>query len=123
MMLFLCSLLWAEEKTSAEVIQEELQRNLMELGLPDQERPYYIGAYMVSDEVSYAQARFGALMESIHPQKNRLYVDLRVGSSVFDNRNFDGGFASSKTGTRLPSDASPALYQKKLWLLCDKAYK
>ena len=40
-----------------------------ELGLPDQERPYYIGAYMVSDEVSYAQARFGALMEKYSSAK------------------------------------------------------
>ena len=123
MILLLCSLLWAEEKNHTTVIQEELERNLSELGLPNQERPYYIGAYTVSDEVSYAKARFGALMENINSQKNRLYVDLRVGSSVFDNRNFDGGFATSKTGTLLPSDASPALYQKKLWLLCDQAYK
>ena len=123
MMLLLCSLLWAEEKNTAVVIQEELNRNLRELALSDQERPYYIGAYMVSDEVSYSKARFGALMESIRPKKNRLYVDLRVGSSVFDNRNFDGGFASSKTGVLLPLDASSFLYKKKLWLLCDKAYK
>lgn len=123
MIWLLYSLLWAEEKKPAVVIQEELDRNLRELGLPDQERPYYIGAYMISDEVSYAQARFGALMENIRPQKNRLYVDLRIGSSVFDNRNFDGGVASSKVGTSLPLDASSSLYQKKLWLLCDQAYK
>ena len=122
MMFFLCSLLWAEENQTM-IIQQELERNLRELALPNQERPYYIGTYTVSDEVSYSSARFGALMEHIHPKKDRLYVDLRVGSSVLDNRNFDGGYARSKISTQLPENASPSIYTKKLWLLCDQAYK
>ena len=69
MMFFLCSLLWAEENQTV-IIQQELERNLRELTLPNQERPYYIGAYAVSDEVSYSSARFGALMEHIHPKKD-----------------------------------------------------
>ena len=56
------------------------------------------------------RARFGALMEYQPAKKS--FVCGCVGSPVFDNRNFDGGFASSKTGTLLPADASPSLYQK-----------
>jgi len=120
--LLLSSTLWAEEDASR-ILKPELERNLQQLQLPDQPKPYFIGVHLQQQEYWYSRASLGALMFHQHNAKQKMTVDMRVGSAEFDNRNFSGGFASSWQSSMMPIYATPALYQRNLWLLCDEAYK
>jgi hypothetical protein len=122
-MIFLCTaFLWAAEPR-ATVIKKELDRNLLELALPDQERPYFIGATVTTDEYWQSKAHFGALIFHEHPLQSRMTVDVRVGNAQFDNRNFMGGFSNSWRSSKIPVEMDAHLIRKDLWLLCDQAYK
>ena len=114
--------LWAEESTT-EVIKQEIARNMSDLVLPEQKRPYFIGTHLITEEYWNSTASFGALLENSHQRTQKMGVDVRVGSASFDNRNFDGGFTSSFSRADLPLDASNHLLRKKLWLITDHAYK
>ena len=77
MILLLTAFLWAEEPR-ATTIKKELDRNLLELALPDQERPYFIGTNITTDEYLQSKAQFGALVFHEHPLQSRMVVDVRV---------------------------------------------
>ncbi|MEC7985460.1 MAG: metallopeptidase TldD-related protein [Myxococcota bacterium] len=123
MILMFLSFLSLAEENFLGVAKEEMNRNFSELTLPNQPKPYYIGYHFVREQSRRCGSVFGALLEQSHTDRFRLYADVRVGSYKLDNRNFEGGYASSQIRRTLPLDPSPLSLKRSMWLATDTAYK
>ncbi|MGE9314910.1 metallopeptidase TldD-related protein [Niabella sp. CJ426] len=103
------------------VLNDELQRNIQRLHLPDLEKPFYI-AYNLQNVNSYhLSSERGEITTVVKtPVNNKsVSVKLRVGDyhRNFDYMMYDGYFAN------LPDEASVDEYRRLLWLETDRAYK
>lgn len=103
------------------VLNDELQRNIQRLYLPDLEKPFYI-AYNLQNVNSYQlSSERGEITTVVKtPVNNKsVSVKLRVGDyhRNFDYMMYDGYFAN------LPDEASVDEYRRLLWLETDRAYK
>ncbi|WP_114791495.1 metallopeptidase TldD-related protein [Niabella yanshanensis] len=103
------------------VLNDELQRNIQRLHLPDLEKPFYI-AYNLQNVNSYhLSSERGEITTVVKtPVNNKsVSVKLRVGDyhRNFDYMMYDGYFAN------LPDEASADEYRRLLWLETDRAYK
>ncbi|MCH5717714.1 hypothetical protein [Niabella hibiscisoli] len=103
------------------VLNDELQRNITRLHLPDLEKPFYI-AYNLQNVNSYSlNSERGEITTVVKtPVNNKsVSVKLRVGDyhRNFDYMMYDGYFAN------LPDEASADEYRRLLWLETDRAYK
>lgn len=103
------------------VLNDELQRNIQRLHLPDLEKPFYI-AYNLQNVNSYhLNSERGEITTVVQtPVNNKsVSVKLRVGDyhRNFDYMMYDGYFAN------LPDEASVDEYRRLLWLETDRAYK
>jgi hypothetical protein len=103
------------------VLNDELQRNIQRLHLPNLEKPFYI-AYNLQNVNSYhLSSERGEITTVVKtPVNNKsVSVKLRVGDyhRNFDYMMYDGYFAN------LPDEASVDEYRRLLWLETDRAYK
>ena len=103
------------------VLNDELQRNIQRLHLPDLEKPFYI-AYNLQNVNSYhLSSERGEITTVVKtPVNNKsVSVKLRVGDyhRNFDYMMYDGYFAN------LPDEANVDEYRRLLWLETDRAYK
>jgi len=105
-----------------DAMQAELARSTAELSLPDAQGPYHVG-YRLSDVYeTRVTAQLGGVSSSSGRPIRNVGVEVRVGSPVLDNSNFeswDDGFRS----TRLVLDDVPSALRHDLWLSTDMAYK
>ncbi|MCH5597428.1 hypothetical protein [Niabella ginsengisoli] len=103
------------------VLNQELQRNIKRLHLPDLEKPFFI-AYNLRNQYSYSlNSERGEITSSVKtPVNNKsVSVKLRVGDyhRNFDYMMYDGYFVG------LPDEDDADEYRRLLWLETDRAYK
>ena len=108
-------------------LEDELDRNISNLRIEKQYKPYYI-SYRVEDwEYMKVEASFGGLVYSNHRKNRDLYVDVRIGNYDFDNSNFV--FQPSRSRiittetTSLPLTDDYDALRNEIWLVTDGTYK
>lgn len=101
---------------------------MREMRLPGYPRPYYI-SYLLRDEERWRmQARFGSLVMDRHERERNAFVDVRVGSSRYDQVR-DGGLhdndkeRESFDYIELPFGNRMDALQHGLWRLTDARYR
>lgn len=103
------------------VLNEELQRNIKRLHLPDLEKPFFI-AYNLRNQYAYSlNGERGEITTIVKTPVNKrsASVKLRVGDY---HRNFDYMMYDSYF-INLPDEDNADEYRRLLWLETDKAYK
>ena len=105
-----------------EAMQDEMDRSMAGLRLPDQPAPYYI-AYTIHDTTRTSlTAAVGALMADTTGRSRLLYVEVRVGDYDFDSSH-------SATAGRPPGvvivtlDDDYLSLRRRIWMATDAAYK
>ena len=105
-----------------EAMQDEMDRSMAGLRLPDQPAPYYI-AYTIRDTTRTSlTAAVGALMADTTGRSRLLHVEVRVGDYDFDTSHF-------ATAGRPPGVVSVTLdddylsLRRRIWMATDAAYK
>ena len=103
-------------------MQDEMDRSMVGLRLPDQPAPYYI-AYTIHDTTQTSlTAAVGALMADTTGRSRLLHVEVRVGDYDFDSSHF-------ATAGRPPGVAVVTLdddylsLRRRIWMATDAAYK
>jgi len=109
-----------------DALEAELNRASEELALEGAERPYYIAYRLLDVHRVGMTAQLGGLVGYAEQPDRDLGVEVRVGSEVFDNSNFqsnpydnDNGFGS----TSLVIDDAPMALRHDAWLETDTCYK
>src|SRR5688572_30776689 len=78
----------ADEDRVMHALRDELARSVGSLKMEGLDRPYFI-AYTVSEEaVSWANASFGAILNSNDTLGRSLAVEVRVGDRTLDNTGY-----------------------------------
>ena len=78
----------ASDDLIVEAMQDEMDRSMAGLRLPDQPAPYYI-AYTIHDTTQTSlTAAVGALMADTTGRSRLLHVEVRVGDYDFDSSHF-----------------------------------
>lgn len=104
-------------------MRDELERSMQSLSMENMEKPYFL-AYRVDEVEGFrVSARFGAVDSSSPSTRRSLSVELRVGSTDFDNTNFLSGFSGTGGSRTLPLDDDYHGIRRQLWLATDGAYK
>ena len=105
-----------------EAMQDEMDRSMAGLRLPDQPAPYYI-AYTIHDTTRTSlTAALGALMADTTGRSRLLHVEVRVGDYDFDSSHF-------ATAGRPPRivivtlDDNYLSLRRRIWMATDAAYK
>jgi TldD protein len=109
---------------------EELARSTERLKLGGYESPYFV-SYQVKDvSRNEVGGRYGALFEDAQRHDRNLYVDVRVGSYVFDSSSPDDTsiiLGDSSPSWYAPKDAplegDATALRNALWLATDERYK
>jgi predicted Zn-dependent protease len=107
-------------------MRDELERSRARLGLPGQEKPYYIEYRLLDVDERSIVAQFGSVISSNTTRNRFMSVDVRVGNYQVDSSNFLSGqgfrgFLDS-TGT-VGIDRDYDSLRQDLWLATDQAYK
>ena len=112
----------ASDDLIVEAMQDEMDRSMAGLRLPDQPAPYYI-AYTIHDTTRTSlTAAVGALMADSTGRSRLLHVEVRVGDYDFDSSHF-------ATAGRPPGVAVVTLdddylsLRRRIWMATDAAYK
>ena len=112
----------ASDDLIVEAMQDEMDRSMAGLRLPDQPAPYYI-AYTIHDTTQTSlTAAVGALMADTTGRSRLLHVEVRVGDYDFDSSHF-------ATAGRPPGVAVVTLdddylsLRRRIWMATDAAYK
>lgn len=93
-----------------------------ELKLPGMPSIYNLRLHLHSYTYTTARASFGAMLYEDHDTSNSLSVEMRVGSSAFDNTNF-GMFDTGYSRFNLPIELTEFAVNHAVWLATDRAYK
>ncbi len=109
-----------------DAIAEEMNRQMTDLQIPGQPKPYHIAYKVTEVDVNDAAASLGHTTS----KRNRHFVNIearvRVGSPQFDNTNFVVPQADELDGVvalNLPLEATPRIAKRAAWLVTDAAYK
>jgi len=110
-----------------QALSDELNRNISELWLEGQEKPYYLSFRVLDSKGIEIKASLGGLLYSNDFQDRHLYVDLRVGGYQLDNSNFvceASGFSVIESyETSLPIEDDYFALRQAIWLVTDGTYK
>lgn len=105
-------------------LEDELSRTAARLAMEGFPRPYYV-SYTVQD-VSRRElaAALGNIRHDLSVRQRNFKVDLRVGSSDFDNSHFipEGYWNVGPVSGPLPVEDDYAALRQELWLATDAAY-
>ncbi len=105
-----------------EAMQDEMDRSMAGLRLPDQPAPYYIAYTMHDTTRTSLTAAVGALVTDTTGRSRLLHVEVRVGDYDFDSSHF-------ATPGRPPGVVSVTLdddylsLRRRIWMATDAAYK
>ena len=100
-----------------EAMQEEMQRSLRQLALPDVARPYYI-EYRVDDVDQYnGEAVFGAMRTDTRARTRLARVVVRLGDYQHDS------YLGEAAVEQAPLDNDVAALRHQLWSATDRAFK
>ena len=109
-------------------MQQELDRNIKGLVLPDYPGPYFISYLMRETEATNVTSRFGAPVMKRSEAVRYVGVDVRVGSPALDNSldlfsGFDMPFRFQPFSGRAPLINDDKALRRSLWLITDREYK
>jgi len=109
-------------------MQQELNRNIKGLILPDYPGPYFISYLMRETEATNVTSRFGAPVMRRSETVRYVGVDVRVGSPELDNSldqfsGFDMPFRFQPFSGRAPLVNDDKALRRSLWLITDRQYK
>lgn len=115
----------ADDDPLVSALEDELQRSMELLTLPDSPSPYYMAYTMYDMHQAFAQGSHGALTKSVRSQARPLRVEVRVGGFQQDNTNFStfGEDPSGVGGASLVLDDDSVAIGRDLWIVTDEAYK
>lgn len=109
-----------------DIVTEEMGRQISQLEIPGQPKPYFIAYKITEVDVNDASASLGHTTS----RRNRHFVNLearvRVGSEKDDNSNFVVSQSEELDGVsaiNLPLEATPRIAQRATWLVTDAAFK
>lgn len=105
-------------------LEPELRRNLAQLGLPGQPKPWWLAFNHQTTRGLEIVARYGELVTDEHTEGHYLHARIRVGSTLLDNTNFVGYGWGAQGAARVTTgpDATPPVVRDG-WLAADAAYK
>jgi len=109
-----------------DVVAEEMNRDMTDLAIPGQPKPYHIAYKITEVDVNDVAASLGHTTSKRNRHFVNLEVRVRVGSPQFDNTNFVVPQADEIDGVvalNLPLDATPRIARRAAWLITDSAYK
>ena len=105
-----------------EAMQDEMDRSMAGLRLPDQPAPYYI-AYTIHDTTRTSlTAALGALMADTTGRSRLLHVEVRVGDYDFDSSHFATAGRPPRIVIVTLDDDYLSL-RRRIWMATDAAYK
>ena len=134
LLLIACSMMLAGTARGSEAakvlksMQQELDRNVKGLVLPDYPGPYFISYLMRETEATNVTSRFGAPVMKRSEAVRYVGVDVRVGSPELDNSldqfsGFDLPFRFQPFAGRAPLVDDDKALRRSLWLITDQEYK
>ncbi len=107
-------------------MQDELDRNMKELRLPNHEKPFFI-MYNVVDQKSYEiSATLGSIVQSNErPARFKSNTRILVGDYSFNDESLDDNLTSAPSALEisLPIDADYLGIRRSLWSSTDKVYR
>ena len=101
----------------------ELDRNLANLVLPGQPRPYYLAFSVIEARQYDVAARWGDLVQDEATRNTYLHARIRVGDRILDNTNFVGYGWGGGGSARLTVGDGTGPVVRDAWLAADAAYK
>ena len=114
------------EDVILQAMQDELDRNMKELRLPDHEKPFFI-MYNVQDQTSYdITATLGSIVQSSErPARFKSNTRILVGDYSFNDESLDDNLTSAPSALEisLPIDADYLGIRRALWSSTDKVYR
>ena len=114
------------EDVILQAMQDELDRNMKELRLPDHEKPFFI-MYNVQDRTSYdITATLGSIVQSSErPARFKSNTRILVGDYSFNDESLDDNLTSAPSALEisLPIDADYLGIRRALWSSTDKVYR
>jgi TldD protein len=118
----------SEAENVLKSMQQELDRNIKGLVLPDYPGPYFISYLMRETEAANVTSRFGAPVMKRSETVRYVGVDVRVGSPELDNSldqfsGFDMPFRFQPFSGRAPLVNDDKALRRSLWLITDREYK
>ncbi len=109
-----------------DAIAEEMNRQMTQLEIPGQPKPYLITYKITEVDVNDVAASLGQTTS----KRNRHFVNLearvRVGTPAFDNSNYvvpQAEEIDAVQSINLPLEATPRIARRATWLVTDAAYK
>lgn len=112
----------ADDDLILEAMQDELDRSMAGLRLPDQPAPYYIAYTIHTTTRTSLTATLGALTTHTTSRRRSLHVEVRVGDYDFDSSHFST--AGRPTGVvSVTLDDDYLSLRRRIWMATDAAYK
>jgi PmbA/TldA metallopeptidase C-terminal domain len=109
-----------------QAMQDELNRNMNELRLPNHEKPFFI-MYNVQDQKTYdITATLGSIVQSSErPARFKSNTRILVGDYAFNDESLDDNSTSTPSALEisLPIDADYLGIRRALWSSTDKVYR
>ena len=114
------------EDVILQAMQDELDRNMKELRLPNHDKPFFI-MYNVQDQTSYdISATLGSIVQSSQrPARFKSNTRILVGDYSFNDESLDDNITSAPSALEisLPIDADYLGIRRALWSSTDKVYR
>lgn len=109
-----------------DAIAEEMNRDMAQLEIPGQPKPYQISYKITEVEVNNVAASLGQTTARKQNHFVNLEARVRVGSADLDNSNFvvpDAAEIDGSSAINLPLESTPRIAKRAAWLATDAAYK
>lgn len=111
----------ASDDAVIQALQQQIDRNAMQLTLTDAPPIYHLRYHLEDLETRRATASHGALLHAYASPRHQVSVEVRVGTPAFDSMNFEG-FNEGYRQENLYG-LSPRLLHEVAWRATDGAYK
>ncbi|MBD3382753.1 MAG: hypothetical protein GF404_11225 [candidate division Zixibacteria bacterium] len=114
----------ADEDVVVSALSDEIERNMENLKLEDEARPYFIRYLVNLENNCHIKAEYGSIVKCDRTDANQMFIDLRVGDYDFDNSNFVHTIWQTGMETvNLPVELDYHALRHAAWLGTDNAYK
>lgn len=116
----------ANDDVILKAMQDELNRNMKELKLPNYDKPFFI-MYGITDQKTYSiTSTLGSILQSSeHPLRFRSNTRILVGDYSFNDESLEDNLSSPGTALdiSLPLDDDYFGIRRSLWSSTDKVYR
>lgn len=115
----------SEQNQIFKALEEEIDRNRIELYIPGLPSPYYISYLMADAKFISVKASLGGIIYAKEMQKNSIESQLLVGSHKLNNLNYFDIQNRSNSGTcfAIPEEIEYSAIRNGIWKGTDQQYK